>query len=180
LVSALAYHDHNWGHFRWGADLSWDWGYVHPLDPGCPWTLVFLRISDGLRHRALSQVALLWHHGEHVRTFQDHELSFELTGVHGGARPLTLPRVMNLLVPGSASGVPALLALHAHGRDAQGDRLELRFETVAHSRIAVPSDSDAFGVMLLNETVGRAHVRGQTHLGAFEFAGTAVVEFVRG
>jgi len=34
LVDAVGYHDHNWGHFAWGDDFTWEWGSVLPSDGG--------------------------------------------------------------------------------------------------------------------------------------------------
>lgn len=177
LNEALAYHDHNWGHFRWGRDLSWEWGFVHPSDPNCPWTVIFVRVSDGQRHRTLSQGALVWKNDSHVRTFQNHELSLRCEGCLVGLRPLTLPGSLGLLVPGAASGVPESLTLTAQGLD---DELTLSFEPSSFARIALPSDSDPLGVVLLNETTGRARLRGRTRAGEIELEGSAVVEMVRG
>jgi hypothetical protein len=174
---ALAYHDHNWGHFRWGGDLSWEWGFVNPADPGCPWSAVFVRVSDGARHRTLSQGVLLWKYDVNVRTFQNREIAMRLDGVHVGARPLTLPHIAGLLVPGASSGVPARLHIDAAGT---GEQLGLDFEVTSKARIVVPSDSDEFRAVLLNETTGPARVHGETHAGRFDFQGPAIVEFVRG
>src|SRR5262249_50323611 len=40
LVRSPTYHDHNWGHFNWGNDLAWRWGFALPRDLACPWSLV--------------------------------------------------------------------------------------------------------------------------------------------
>jgi len=177
LDHALAYHDHNWGHFRWGADLSWEWGFVHPLDAACPYSVILLRVSDGHRHRTLNQGLGLWRDGRLVRTFMNHEVSVRLEGAHAGPRPLTLPGVLGLLLPGAASGVPASLTMSARG---QGDRLEVSVRTESKSRIAVPSDVDPLRLVLLNETTGSARVRGRARGQSFDFAGAAIVEYVRG
>lgn len=177
LDRALAYHDHNWGHFRWGADLAWEWGFVNPADASCPWSVVFVRVSDGGRHRTLSQGALLWHGSGLVRSFQDQEISLALEGVHRGPRPLTLPKIASLLVPGSSTGVPARVSLEAKGLE---DLLQVDFETSSVARVAIPSEIDPFRLVLLNETCGNAHVTGVTGGEAFDFEGPAVMEFVRG
>src|SRR5207342_625444 len=48
-----SYHDHNWGPFRWGHDISWEWGFALPPDPECPWTLTFVRLTNRGRTNAL-------------------------------------------------------------------------------------------------------------------------------
>jgi hypothetical protein len=177
LAGAPAYHDHNWGHFRWGRDLCWEWGFVHPTDPTCPWTVLFVRIADGLRHNTLSQGVLVWKGDSHIRTFQNQEISVTSTGSLVQARPLTLPAAMALLVPGAASGVPAQLEVRAAGL---GEEIAIRFEPTSFARVAMPSDVDELGSVLINETTGNAEVVGRTRAGNFELTGSAVVEFVRG
>lgn len=177
LDRAPAYHDHNWGVFRWGEDLAWEWGFVNPSDPVCPWTVAFVRISDGSRHRTLSQGALLWHEDALVRTFQDREIRVRLDGTHGGSRPLTVPKIASLLLPGASAGVPARATVEANGRD---DWLRVDFETAAKARIALPSDANPFKLVSLNEACGRARVSGRQGARRFDFEGTSLMEFVRG
>jgi hypothetical protein len=177
LERALTYHDHNWGHFRWGEDLSWEWGFVNPDDPACPWSIVFVRVSDGGRHRTLSQGVLVWKDDVNVRTFQNREIDVSLEGSRAVERPVTIPPIAGLLVPGASSGVPARLALRAGG---SGDGLALDYEVATGARIVVPSDVDDFGCVILNETAGPARVRGSTRAGDFDFTGPAIAEFVRG
>jgi len=85
--------------------------------------------------------------------------------------------LMNLLVPGAASGVPERLSLKASGRE---DWLSLSYRCEEASRIAIPADLDPVGLTLLNETVGTLVVEGS--IGGRELAleTPAVVEFVRG
>lgn len=177
LDRELAYHDHNWGHFRFGADLAWEWGFVHPKDANCPFSLVVLRVSDGGRHRALASAALLWRAGRLLRTFQNRELGFTLEGTHRSERPLTLPGITSLLVPGTSSGVPSRFALTAAG---SGDELSMHFATESKARVALPNELDPFRLVVLNETSGAATVRGKVQDEAFEFEGRSIMEFVRG
>jgi hypothetical protein len=177
LQDAPAYHDHNWGQFRWGGELAWEWGFVHPLDVDCPWTIVFVRVSDGARQSALNQFVLVWKGDAYLRAFQNRELVFELEGMHVGPRPFTIPGVMGLLAPGAASGVPAALSVRASGL---GDELSIDYRTASKARVAMPSDVHALRSVLLNETEGSARVSGRIGGEAFEFAGSALLEVVRG
>ena len=177
LERELAYHDHNWGHFRWGGDLSWEWGFVHPDDPSCPFNVVLLRVSDGGRHRTLAQSVLLWEGERLLRTFQNREIRVALSGSHRARRPLTLPKIASVLLPGTSSGVPATLEIVAAGLT---DRFGLRFDTSSKARVAIPSDLDPCRLVLLNEASGRARVSGTTRGRSFDFAGRAMMEFVRG
>ena len=38
LKNAPAYHDRNWGHFRWGEDYSWEWATILPTSLSVPWS----------------------------------------------------------------------------------------------------------------------------------------------
>src|SRR5262245_19152644 len=49
IEGSPAYHDHNWGHFLWGDDFSWEWGSAHPQDAASPWSLVHVRMVDRAR-----------------------------------------------------------------------------------------------------------------------------------
>ena len=181
LDRALAYHDHNWGTFRWGGDLSWEWGFVHPDDARVPWSVVFVRISDGGRHRILSTGALVWRGQQLARIFQNREVALTLNGIHRSAEPpLTIPKLARLLVPGSATGVPASVRVDAGDAGGGGDALHIDFRTDSKARVALPSDVDPFKLVLLNESCGRATVSGSVQSDRFDFEGAAVMEFVRG
>lgn len=177
LSEAITYHDHNWGQFRWGGDLSWEWGFLNADPRASPWTVVFVRVSDSQRHRTLSQGVLVWREDVNVRTFQNNEIEVTLDGCHVGPRPLTLPGIVGLLAPGASSGVPKQLRLVARGL---GDELELVFDTTSTARLALPSDANETGLVLLNEALGNARLRGRIGGAQLELAGSAIVEFVRG
>lgn len=178
IRDALAYHDHNWGNFRWGGDLSWEWGFVHPDDPRCPWSTVFVRVSDSRRHRTLSAGALVWNADQLVYAFQNREVDLKFVGDHASAQVFTLPPLAGFLAPGTAAGIPRRATIEARG--AQGERLQIAYEPDERARIALPSEVDPFRLALLNETSGAAQVRGSGPAGSFAFDGAAVMEFVRG
>ena len=177
LDRAPTYHDHNWGRFRWGADLAWEWGFVLPSDRDCPWAIVFSRmLASGSAHTS-SQGILVWHGADYVRTFHDAEVSVIREGSHRQSRALTLPPACALLAPGAASGVPAGLVLRASGLD---DHLDLGFAAESYARIVIPSETHSFEHIVLNEVAGRATVNGRIGEQAMAFEAPAIVEFVRG
>ena len=65
----VAYHDHNWGRFRWGGDFSWTWGAILPSGPDDPWSLVFQQMTDRRRLRCLYQALWVWRHDEPAAIF---------------------------------------------------------------------------------------------------------------
>jgi hypothetical protein len=177
LEGTTAYHDHNWGHFRWGGDLSWEWGFVNASALDDARSAVLVRVSDRGGHRVLGQSLLLWEGDSLTRTFQDRELRIALEGTDLGPRAFTVPPLASLLVPGTSAGVPAsLTAVGTRG----GDVLGFTFETASRARVAIPSDVDPFRLVLLNETSGRARVEGVIEGQPVAFEGAGIMEFVRG
>jgi len=176
FCDASTYHDHNWGRFAWGSDLTWDWGHILPEDPSDPWVVVFVRVSSGDRTRALSQGVLVWRRDVNVRTFENREIRFASSGVFRETRMRTFPHLCGLLAPGTASGIPARLDLEASGRV---DGLSIHYEPEAACRVAIPADRHPTQITLLNETVGRARVDGLIGADRVAFEAPAIVEFVR-
>jgi hypothetical protein len=177
LRNAFAYHDHNWGEFRWGGQLAWEWGFVHPRDAGCPWTLVLARVSGNGGHRAISQSLLLWRDGKLSQLFQDRELRFRVEHERPARRAFTLPRVASLLAPGTSSGVPARYGVYG---TALGDEVNLDFHIDERARVGLPSETNPFRISFLNEASGSARVQGQLGSEAFAFDGSGMLEFMRG
>jgi hypothetical protein len=175
VAGALAYHDHNWGHFLWGHSFSWIWGYCLPDDPTIPWSLVFVRLSNRERTTALAQGMFLWHGRDTARVFRDHDVR-----VNPGRDFLRtpevfkVPRVMALLTPEVPTDIPSTLAMDAH---AEGDSLHFAFRPLHHAQVAIPNETD-LGNTTINEVTGRAGVEGSIGGRAFSFDGHAVCEFL--
>jgi hypothetical protein len=161
VSGAPAYHDHNWGRFRWGDDFGWEWGSVLPRQLADPWTIVCMRMTDRRRRRATRQALYVWHEHEPVALWRDFAMTVHHEGFLRRAPAMTLPAVMRLLRPGSASDVPAVVTIEGGGRD----QLEVRFEPEEYVRIVVPDEVDPMGVVVLNEISGRitatGHVAGR-------------------
>jgi hypothetical protein len=188
LRGAPAYHDHDWGDFAWGGDFSWEWAVTlaPPSDaPGeRPWSLVFQRISDRGRLRALSQGVLLWRGERHVRTFHDRDLAVASGGRLSAAGALRVPRPMALVAPGHAADLPRRLELRA----ADGaDAIEATFELQDLAQVAIPDDALAAGpaalrpaVTIVSECHAVARVAGRLRGEPLHFEAPAVVELNRG
>jgi hypothetical protein len=160
LRAAPAYHDHNWGHFRWGDDFGWEWGSVLPRDLSDPWTIVCMRMTDRNRRRATRQALYAWYEHEPVALWRDLNMSVEHEGFLRKQPSLTLPAVMRLLETGSASDVPGHVTIRGDGGE---DELEMHFEPEEYIRIVVPDEVDPMGVVVLNEISGHISARG--HIG---------------
>jgi hypothetical protein len=173
---APAYHDHNWGHFLWGNDFSWEWGSVLPWDMANPWSLVHVRMSDRGRSVARYQGLFLWHGGEPLRVFRDEELRILTRGSFRKARPFSVPRVMALLAPGAAADLPESLEISAHGGE---DTLELAFHPQDSARLVTPSEENPEQVTIIHEVLGQVAVRGRVRGHPVAMEGTGVFEFIR-
>lgn len=174
LEGARGYHDHNWGAFRWGRNFAWQWGYALPERHDDPFSFVFLRLTDRARTTTLMQALFIWRAERQHRVFRDEGLSVETEGMLACPAPLKIPRVMGLLVPGSASDVPQRLTLKGAAR---GDTLNItyRFDDVA--QVITPNDDD-LGSTVINEVRGRYECEGTIRGERLQSRGRAIVEFL--
>ena len=175
-LRAPAYHDHNWGRFRWGDDFGWVWGSVLPERSTDPWTIVFMCMTDRFRRRANRQGLYVWHGRDPVAMWRDAAVIVEQEGLLRRPPTLTLPAVMRVLRPGSASDLPAALTIRGRQHD---DELRLRFEPDDYARIVVPDERDDLGVVVLNEVSGRVRTSGAIGGRVLDLEGSGVFEFLR-
>lgn len=176
LDGAPAYHDHNWGHFLWGHDLSWEWGFVLPDDEEVPWCLTFVRLTDRARATALDQKLLVWRRERLFRGFREGEVQTEIGA--RSFRPRTVfkvPRPLALLAPEQAIDVPATFANHVN---AGRDFLSCRSQPYDVVQVLIPSETD-LGVTIFNEVSARVVVDGELGGEAVRFSGTSMMELIR-
>lgn len=180
---APAYHDHNWGSFRWGRDFAWEWGYGTPSQAqparseqpaSAPWTLVFVRLTDRGRFTDLMQAVFVWHGAHLRRLFRADELRVEHHGFLRCPRPFKLAPAMGLISEGSATDVPRRLSVTAAGR---GDRLHFDFDTRDVGQVIIPNDHD-LGVTIINEVCGDLRVEGRVGGESVRFACRSIFEFL--
>lgn len=88
----LAYHDHNWGRFRWGDDFGWTWGTILPTAPEDPWSMVFVEITDRNWLRSVSRSLYVWRHDEPVAIFRHAAVQTHSIGRLSRPADCTLPR----------------------------------------------------------------------------------------
>ncbi len=176
---APAYHDHNWGTFRFGDDFSWEWGYAIPSDPACPWTVVTVRFSDAAHNNAHTQVLFVWKGPRLFAVFSRHEVRFEH---HGLAKPRSMvkvPKVMALLRPGNATDVPARYVVHG---ESSAGAVTLEFVPDDIAQIMVPNDgveeAHRRGMTIIHETAGAFRVHGEAHGEEIAFCGEGIFEFL--
>lgn len=171
---ALAYHDHNWGHFGWGRDFAWEWGYGLPADPANPWSLVFVRLSDRAHTRAMMQGAFLWKGLREQRVFRDGALTVRHHDLLRPTRLCKVPAVMSLIHPQLATDIPRELEFSGA---IDGDTIDGRFRGEDVAQVLVPNDRD-FGVTVINEVSGHLTVQAQIRGETVSIDGRAIFEFL--
>lgn len=174
LRRATAYHDHNWGSFRWGKNFAWEWGYAASSQRESPWSVVFVRLCDRPHLTDLMRVMMLWKGSRQLRLFHSEEVRVRHEGLLRPRRVFKLPRVMGLVSPGEATDVPKRFIASAR-RGA--DRLELEFETLDLAQVIIPNDDD-LGVTVINEVSGRVSVSGKIDGQSVEIDGSSIFEFL--
>jgi hypothetical protein len=177
LEDDLAYHDHNWGRFRWGDDFGWTWGTILPAEFGNPWSMVFLQTTDRSRLRCLSQALYVWHHDEPAAIFRHAAVQMRSDGLLSRAADCTLPPPMRLVLDGEVPGVPELIDVTA---TRAGDRVHAEFRSHSYARLAQPSEVRLDRSTVLCETGGTARASGTINGEDFDFVGTGIFEFLYG
>jgi hypothetical protein len=177
VARAPAYHDHNWGHFPWGADFAWRWGFALPTDVRTPWSVVFACVTDRARHYARGQGMWVWRHRDVVRGFRAESITIRTDRRYlRPAHTLKVPRVMALVWPEAFADVPCWLEATA---ESDGDRVTCRFEAEHVAQVVVPAE-EHFGVTIINEVTGRSIVHGNVGGERVAMEGRSVFEFLVG
>lgn len=156
LRGVPAYHDHNWGSWRWGRDFFWQWACGLPARDDDPWTFVFYRLFDRARTIDHALAMLVWRGPELYRVFHAGDIAVEQEGFLRSERVTKVPAVMALLVPRLTTDVPRRLVATARaGRD------EVRFEIESRdlAQVLVPNESD-LETTIINEVAGEFRARG--------------------
>jgi hypothetical protein len=173
----LAYHDHNWGRFRWGDDFGWTWGSVLPATPDDPWSFVFSRMTDRRGLRTVAQAFYVWHRDEPAAIFRDAAVRVRSSGMLGRPPDCTLPPPMRLVLGDEVANVPASVVITAR---RAGDALHAEFRPESYARIAQPSEVCLDRSVVLCETSGSVHVEGSVGGEAVDCHGPAVFELLHG
>ena len=176
LDGAPAYHDHNWGHFLWGNDVAWEWGFVLPDNTTVPWSLTFVRLTNRSRTTTLMQNLLLWKHEHLVAIFRDKNFNVRTDLAYLRTRKVfKVPRVMALLAPETPTDVPASFEVRAEN---DGDWIECRCVAVDVAQVLIPSET-TLGVTIFNEVAAQTTVCGRFRGEDLSFGGRSILEFIR-
>jgi len=174
LEHALAYHDHNWGEWRWGGgDFAWQWGFALDEREGGA-SILYSRLTDRARGRAFDTKLSVWNGELLARVFAGGDVRVDAAGQAPAGGLRRVPAVMRLVVAGEGVEAPARLDVTAGRGD---DWLALRFRPEALVQVAIPNEVD-YGFTLIDETSGRFEVKGRIDGVDLGFAGRSLFEFV--
>jgi hypothetical protein len=175
IEDAPAYHDHNWGHFRWGNDFSWRFLQMCGDGPANEWSAVLWQVMDGNRNHTRSSGLYLRRGWSEEYVFRGHEVAVAGRGILRQASLLRVPPVMALVASGGACDVPAALRLEASGDDGH---VVLEFQSASAAQLLVPSEVALVGAVTLNEVSGRCQLTGSAGGHALSMEGPGVFEYV--
>jgi hypothetical protein len=175
IDEAPAYHDHNWGHFRWGNDFSWRFLQMCGEGSADEWSAVMWHVMDGSGSHTRSCGLYLRRGWREEYVFRGTEVAVECRGLLRQPSLLRVPPVMSLVASGSACDAPSTLRLVARGGDGQ---VELEFQSESVGQVLVPSEVSPVGAVTLNEISGRCRLTGSTGPHTISLEGPGVLEYV--
>jgi hypothetical protein len=179
VAGAPAYHDHNWGAWRWGDDFAWQWGFVadpagRDADPRPRWSAVYSRLTDRARARDFDTKLCLWRDDTIVRIFGGDDLALAPEGRLAARSVPRFPPPLRLAVSTDRGDVPARFV--ADGRSG-ADRVRLDFRPQAAAAVVVPNETD-LGFTLIQEAAGVARLEGAIDGQEVSVDGSGIFEFL--
>jgi hypothetical protein len=171
-----AYHDHNWGRWKWGEDFGWDWGFAADrpdAESEARTTIVIDRTADRLGTAVMEQTLAVWRGPDLRALFTRRTIRARRSGRFTGQVP-KWPGAAWLIDAGEVQTVPAHYAISA--RDGS-NWLDVDYLVEAALQLSVPSDF-GFGLIGLNETFGTLTAEGEVCGEAIGFSARASFEFL--
>jgi hypothetical protein len=175
VVNARGYHDHNWGHWQWGDNFGWDWGFAaafHDFD-GETLSLVYDRTTENRGERTIEHSLAVWAGSEMICFFARRHIHLHRRGTFAGL-VRRIPGVAALIAPAQPCSVPAEIVITA--REAN-NWMTARYCPDAAIQIGVPSEMGN-GLIELNETFGSLEIAGSVAGRVFSTHRRACFEFV--
>lgn len=175
MEGARAYHDHNWGHWHWGDNFGWDWGFCAAATElgGEPLSLVYDRTVDRRGARVAEHSLAVWRGEQLLRFFARQMIRVRHSGTYRG-HVRRIPGVSNLMDPARVATIPARIDLTARFGE---DLVEASYIPDAALQIAIPRET-GFGLVELNETMGWLTLAGTLAGWPFNVTRRACFEFV--
>ncbi|MGQ0649316.1 MAG: hypothetical protein ACT4P7_17325 [Gemmatimonadaceae bacterium] len=171
LDGAAGYHDHNWGRWRWGDDLGWEWGAFAAVEHGP--VIVVTRTTDRA-HRLLNPALLTVDAGPLRRTFSGGQVEMTTAG-RLQERLRRLPGALAALHESRRStGLPSNMVVRA---DDGWSRVDLRFTARAAAQL-IAAEPTSRGYSFIHELVGTFTARWEAAGTAHRIEGLGVFEYV--
>jgi len=172
---ARAYHDHNWGHWRWGENFGWDWGFCSSATEveAAPLSLVYDRTVDRTGQQIAEHSLALWHGEALLKFFSRRMMRMRKTGHYRG-KVRRIPGVASLMEPSAVGTIPARVDIVA--RDG-ADWVEATYIPDTAIQIGIPRET-GFGLVELNETLGWLTMSGEVAGMSFTVTRRSCFEFV--
>lgn len=171
LRAASAYHDHNWGRWRWGDDLGWEWGCFLQQSPGAA---IVLSCTTDRTHRNRGLPSLSVHLGLQRRSFPGPAIEISYSGEF---------EKISRRVPGALAALHqdrAWLRLPRRLRITAGDgldRITLDFNGHAAAQL-IMADPIVRGYGFIHEIAGEFSCAGVLGDQAISGTGLGVFEYV--
>ena len=171
LGRATAYHDHNWGRWRWGDDVGWEWGAFASAGDGE--TIVVSRTTDR-EHSTRGPALVTIDRAGRRRAFAGSQADVTCAGRFDG-RLRRIPGALAALHGDRAHpSLPERVVVSA--RDGF-DALELTFTVRAAAQL-VAAEPTRRGYSFIHELVGAWQARRRGISGSYDSAGLGVFEWV--
>lgn len=184
LENMPVYHDHNWGHWLWGQDFAWVWGFALPTRGAAGWSLVYDRMTNRARSQVQELKLCLWKDEKLVKIFAHGDIQAHPQGYLSSQRIPKFPRIMGLIAPEITTDVPRTLEIEARSGSGplgssmlDSDWLLWRFEAGSIAQIVVPNETDLLETVI-NEVTGSVQVEGSVKGETFQFEGKGFFEFL--
>jgi hypothetical protein len=174
LVNVPAYHDHNWGHWLWGQDFAWEWGFALPTSGTDMWSLVFDCMTNRARSQTQELKLCLWKGDRLVRIFAHRDIQVVPQGYLKRQKVPKFPPIMKLIAPEMTTDVPRRLDIEAN---TGKDHLTCHFEAEDVAQIIIPNETD-LGETVINEVTGTMEAWGNVKGDTVEIKGKGFFEFL--
>ena len=174
LENAPAYHDHNWGHWLWGQDFAWQWGFALPAKMDQAWSIVFDRVTNRARNQIQELKLSVWQEDKLQRIFAHSDIQVRERGYLHPERVPKFPRIMGLITPESTPDVPRTFEIEAASGD---DRVRCLFQAQDVGQIVVPNETD-LEMTVINEVSGLIEGEGVVKGKSFSVHGQGLFEFL--
>jgi hypothetical protein len=174
LQNVPAYHDHNWGHWLWGQDFSWTWGFSLPADRSRVWSLVYSAMTNRARNQNHEHKLCIWKDDRLERIFALRDIQVRQKGYFKKRDIPKFPPIMKLLKPETTSDVPDFLDIQA---EKGKDHLSCHFDIEDVAQIIIPNEVNLEST-IINEVIGNIKVSGSVKQEEIEFEGKGFFEFL--